>query len=518
MVRESEISEHYSASIRLIRLSVCHVTFLNTKTHHKTTCASVCRSDARKFEAAQRRDDSNNISANARRFCSKSTFTMGFETELFVKQPVDDNLMCHICHDVLEKPTTICGEGHMFCADCVHDWMMNRNDCPECRNPTTSRILCRPVQNMIMDLQVNCPEVVKYEVKETNKDDTKRAKKEGDKDVGTAKRSITEKTCGWQGTLTDYLERHRLHECRYREVQCDLGCNEMIRVCDLETHKTTQCSHRIVTCTLCKDKMQQMTLHEHCANQCPEMSAHCEYCGEKMLRKLLGNKPDGLAMDDPPKGTTDLESQYSGHYKTCPDLHVKCEFFEQGCYHKIKRKDLGKHHEKFGRVHARLVAEAINNIRNDKDWSFKEFFWTIPKAVVEEALEEPDLLFVEESQRVKVGDYFAFLRLTIDQGVVSVNACVDRPPFCPSIDSLEVEVEHRNGTMNMEEEQQMVKDAGGSRTWSVGGVLRIEDESGTGGRDVTTDDLDDWCDSSDLVLRASFRLKGPESVSVQCKR
>jgi len=444
---------------------------------------------------------------------------MGFDTELFSRQPVDNNLTCGICKEVLEKPTTVCAEGHMFCAACIADWERERCDCPTCRENIISKILCRPVQNIIMDLQVSCPEIIEYTVS-----NTKRLCRESDDDVGASKRSLSAKTCDWIGTLSEYLESHKLKECPYRQVHCDLGCNEMLRFCDLESHKEEKCSHRTIKCTLCNEEMKHSDLSLHNWKHCPEKPGRCLFCGEQMLRKFLGKRPPS-GVDDLPEGLLSLEPRYSGHYKTCPKMRVLCDFHDHGCNVKVKREDLNKHHIKFARVHARMVNETLKSIQEDKDWSQKEMYWRIPISVLEPALDEPDLMFVEESQRVKIGGYQAFLRLMIDAGVVYVKVCVDRPPFAPSIDSFVIDVEKDSGgelgndraiaSLSMEDEQKMVKDLGS--TCSVGGPL-LYSSSTMGERIATAYDLETLSLNGDIVLRAFFRLRDPESVIVDCQR
>lgn len=238
-----------------------------------------------------------------------------------------------------------------------------------------------------------------------------------------------------------------------------------------------------------------------------------------MKRKYLGYKPEGFSVDD-----HFYECQYSGHYKTCPKLLVKCDFHEQGCDGLIKREDLNEHHSKCARVHVRLTNEAIKSIREEQAWSFKEIIWRIPEDDIVLALDEPALRFVQESQRVKVGDYMAFLRLEIKEDIVYVKVCVDRPPFSPCIDNLEIEVEndnedgesHSSACLSVEQEQQMTKDA--FRTWSVGEALRYSSGGQVEERDATMYDLENWISNGFLVIRGSFRLKGPDSVMVECKR
>jgi peroxin-10 len=53
------------------------------------------------------------------------------------KSPESTNfdLICHLCSNPRNEPTsTLCG--HVFCWNCIHNWLMERNECPICRMPT----------------------------------------------------------------------------------------------------------------------------------------------------------------------------------------------------------------------------------------------------------------------------------------------------------------------------------------------------------------------------------------------
>ena len=47
---------------------------------------------------------------------------MGLERDLFLSPP-DANLVCDLCNDVMDNPTTACGEGHTFCGPCLANAM-----------------------------------------------------------------------------------------------------------------------------------------------------------------------------------------------------------------------------------------------------------------------------------------------------------------------------------------------------------------------------------------------------------
>lgn len=156
---------------------------------------------------------------------------MGFDTDLFVDQPVDDNHVCSVCLDVMDRPTSVCQDGHSFCADCVKDFEQNSSECPECRATISYKLLCRPYMSVINALQVRCPA-------------SRAQRKQDDADAAADDKNSTTKRCDWQGTLGDYLEKHQDHECRLRKVSCPLGCSAMIAACDVETHTRDECSRR----------------------------------------------------------------------------------------------------------------------------------------------------------------------------------------------------------------------------------------------------------------------------------
>lgn len=56
-----------------------------------------------------------------------------------------------------------------------------------------------------------------------------------------------------------------------------------------------------------------------------------------------------------------------------------CEFFEQGCHHKIAREDIDDHHVKFARKHANLVSKAIQDNREEINWREKCVNWEISR-------------------------------------------------------------------------------------------------------------------------------------------
>jgi hypothetical protein len=467
----------------------------------------------------------------------RCSLTMGFETELYVQQPVDQNLMCNICHGVQDKPTVVCENGHTFCSACIQVWERHSDKCPACRSTICNKVLVHPLQNIIMSLEVRCPETLQQQ-------DENEAKRPRVENTTVSKkgwrRGDTTTRCYWQGTLSDYLEKHRNRECRFGVVEYPLGCRKMLRLFDLEAHKENECECRIVTCTHCQNEFERRDLLCHQSYDCPKTMQVCLYCSEEILREELGKKPRGFQVDDPPEGQSSNEAKYTGHYKVCPKYLVKCEFHKQGCETLIKREDLAEHHATYARMHAKLVADDINRVRDAQRWSSIAIDWDIDEDVVNAAVvfssdsrgaptQNKD--FVIYSDCIKVGDYKAFLRLIMTENeVIHMNACVYRPTFSPFIDRLELKC--GDCLLTESEEQQMQRDRGervgiyemstygGERpTWSVGGALRYDGDGVE--RDATLFDILEKTEGPSRrvlntipTLKASFRLKSPEKVSV----
>lgn len=428
--------------------------------------------------------------------------TMGFDTDLFCQQPVDANLLCNICQGVLEKPMVICENSHMFCEGCLSFWEQKSNSCPDCRNTfLPNKLIVRPIQNMILSLEVQCPEKKEGE-------SNKRARTEESKDTGGAKASECE-CCDWKGTLSDYLEKHKDKTCKFGSVRCPLGCNKMVPVCDLETHKESECQKRLVKCDQCKEELCWNKLENHLEEECPLGKVCCQYCHLIMQRWELGNEPEGLEVDDLPKEQREEEggsTLYSGHYARCPRMPLKCDFHHIGCTARVKRGDVEQHHAKFGRKHAQLVSRQLG-------WHKQTISWCIPPSVVSQA--RHSRRFIRESLRIAVGEYKVFLRITVSSGKVRLFLCLDSPDVPASVEDLRIVV--GPGFVRMRESASMQVDESGSNIWSMGGTLVYKNDDNEE-LFATTDNLLSWTSFDDNVqnavfVKASFRLQRPNSVT-----
>lgn len=424
---------------------------------------------------------------------------MGFDTDIFIHQPVDENLLCLVCHAVQEIPVTVCNQGHTLCEACFATWEQRSNVCPTCRSPLSGKILNRPIQNIIQSLQLRCPAA-----------------------------SVQEggPRCGWEGTMSEFVERHRTQECPLRKIQCsNEGCGEMVQHDQLEDHEQSSCPHRIISCQLCGEEMRDRERFLHDMVSCPEVICKCNFCDESMPRKLLGEHPRFPLAD--------CSDKYTGHYMVCPRALVRCDFEGVGCLATLKREDLNGHHVAFAKEHAALVSKKFQTMEQEKRWSSCNIQWTIPEAILQRANQTQDAGHLVQSQRIQVGEYLVFLRLSIINTTVCISVCVESLAFAPYVDNVSVHV--IDGSLDYTvwrrdtEERLLTLDDTGTLHSSFfldcadGALINDEDtmnddeEEGEHIRDARIEDLIALCRNGNCIVRTQFRLRRPDVLSVGCQ-
>lgn len=132
---------------------------------------------------------------------------MGYDIQRFEGE-VDEELMCPICHQVLEDPLQVPQCEHAFCSACIKEWLARNDSCPVDRTAVTSEQL-KPVprilRNLLARLKISC----------------------GNKNHG----------CNAVVKL-DALRQH-LEECMHnpkRPVECEEGCGLVIPKDELGNH------------------------------------------------------------------------------------------------------------------------------------------------------------------------------------------------------------------------------------------------------------------------------------------
>ncbi|KAI9851332.1 MAG: hypothetical protein M1838_003973 [Thelocarpon superellum] len=143
--------------------------------------------------------------------------------------PVDDNLLCSVCHCAFITPVMMSKCEHIFCAECFDRASRHQKGiCPFCRTRLEGDIRSAPraLSNMADDLRVRCP-----------------MSKQGC-DVITARGSVqahVDKYCGYAEILHCREDSHS-SECPEMVVGCGgapLGCAYQSRRATLSEHTST---------------------------------------------------------------------------------------------------------------------------------------------------------------------------------------------------------------------------------------------------------------------------------------
>jgi len=156
----------------------------------------------------------------------------------------DLNNICPIHWETPIDPVQDCctDRKHIFCRKCIEAWLPYSKKCP------ISRL---PIRDSDLSPTEICPA------------------------PGSPKKCIYfSEGCKWTGDLRA-LKDHLSTSCHYLRLACsNKGCREHCRRSQLDLHETTKCSHRIVKCPYCLEKMQFSRFAKHEVN-CPATLKSC---------------------------------------------------------------------------------------------------------------------------------------------------------------------------------------------------------------------------------------------------
>ena len=203
----------------------------------------------------------------------------------FVKKSIPKDLYCKKCSLVARGLTVSNCCGEHFCGTCIE--AENGQPCPQCGSTSfTTMELIKP-QTRILNLKVFC--------------------------------SMKGRGCDWSGSL-QLLDVHldpKLDNCRYVDVQCPLGCLQVLPKLNMDHHKINECKKR-----------------KHIPIECPNT------CGVSCKR-----------------------AEMKGHRNVCPKEVVKCVFSSLGCKVKYKRAEMEEHSRNDHLKHLDFAVEAIKSLR-----------------------------------------------------------------------------------------------------------------------------------------------------------
>ena len=136
--------------------------------------------------------------------------------------------------------------------------------------------------------------------------------------------------CGWSGKLLEG-EKH-LKECGSFLITCPLGCEDVMKRCEMNDHLKTYCLFREINCEFCELSITCKNLTEH-VSTCPAYSVVCE-CRRIMRRDKVKEHID----------------------KDCRLTELECPYAKYGCkVGKIPRKDLLTHKKEFYIEHQDMI-------------------------------------------------------------------------------------------------------------------------------------------------------------------
>ena len=245
-------------------------------------------------------------------------------TNYTFSEPVSEELVCPICHCILEEPhQTNCG--HLFCSKCLKSAESSRAvrvsrrpidekplECPLCRTVSPRGAFYDARTNrQIQNLQVLC----------------------------------TNAPCTWKGSLCE-LSNHRngtrCEGCLYEAVACPNDCEvtNILRK-DLMDHQKNVCPLREEACKHCRVKLQHCKMADHFMSSCQEYPIQC---------------PNECGKSDVPL------KDINPHLLKCPESEMVCPYQKIGCSHTFPRKHLQKHKDEAKDHHLQLSLDQVSQL------------------------------------------------------------------------------------------------------------------------------------------------------------
>ena len=183
--------------------------------------------------------------------------------------PIDENLICSVCHCAFIHPVILPQCEHIFCAECYDSACQHRkNTCPLCRCKSESKLRAAPraLSNMVEDLKVKCPSWA-----EGCEEIIRRGEVQAHVDKYCA---YTEVKCPGENCHSMVLRKDFKDTCQHKLVACE-DCHELIVAKDLKDHRQTECLNRWLSCSACSREILHCKSDVHESEDCPEQTARC---------------------------------------------------------------------------------------------------------------------------------------------------------------------------------------------------------------------------------------------------
>ena len=227
----------------------------------------------------------------------------------FAEKSIPEDFYCKKCSLVARGLTVSSCCGESFCGACIE--AEKGKPCPQCGSASFTTMEFVKYHSRILNLKVFC--------------------------------SMKGRGCDWCGSL-QLLDAHldpKLDNCRYVDVQCPLGCLQIL---------------------------PKFKMDHHMFNKCMKRSCACKFCGFRGSFENVITKHIHICEHIPIKcpntcGMTCKRSEMEGHKNVCPKEVVECVFSSLGCKVKYKRADKKEHSKKNHLKHLDFAVEAIKSQR-----------------------------------------------------------------------------------------------------------------------------------------------------------
>ena len=137
-----------------------------------------------------------------------------YDQSLFLDRNQANTYLCTICQFICRDPVTAeCGNGHIFCRECITTYLTHSNQCPNCQRPIHSLHDAKFIDRLIQQLHVHCISLLSSYI-----------------EPYSSKKS----QCEWTGPL-----------------------------CEAQAHYDTQCTFTLSRCPKCGMNLRFESLHVH---------------------------------------------------------------------------------------------------------------------------------------------------------------------------------------------------------------------------------------------------------------
>ena len=242
----------------------------------------------------------------------------GYSCEFVKQPPVEVQVECPVCLQILREPYLVSCCGYSFCCGCIKQVETRKKSCPTCKEEGFTVFPNKGLQRMLNGFNVRC--------------------------------SNQNKGCKWTGELGQ-LDNH---------LNLDPPLGRLLEGCALA----------VVKCIQCSDAFKRSEIKSHQHEECPKRPYRCEYCREyetnyedvtKNHWALCGSKPVQCPNSC---GNSPSRQTLNEHISSiCPLTLIKCDF--PGCELKLPRKDIPQHYQTDLLKHISLLAKSHRELEHE---------------------------------------------------------------------------------------------------------------------------------------------------------